>query len=207
MIRVVTIGALLSLLVLVLYLPSAHPPDRFLAQIRLEHQAMVQSWGEAPAARILDRALNLQDWAREATPVPMATSGPAVGAVNGAVAREIAFVNHRLFDSSYFRAIDTLVLLAAFRLSTMLQWLPWVAVFVAAALTDGAVARTLKSKEFRQHDPERFALFATLAVLSSCAVVVGLVMPVTIHPLTLPAAPAVVAVLIGRSVGHFHQRA
>lgn len=207
MIRIVTIGALLSLLVLVLYLPSAHPPERFLAQIRLEHQAMVESWGEAPAARILDRALSLQDSARAATPVPTATSGAAVGAVNGAVAQEMASVNHRLFDNSYFRAIDTLVLLAAFRLSSMLEWLPWVAVFVAAAFADGAVARTLKSKEFRQHDPERFALFATLAVLSACATVVGMVMPVTLHPLTLPAAPAAVAVLIGRSVGHFHQRA
>ncbi len=34
MIRIVSIAALLCLLVLVLYLPSAHPPERFLAQIR-----------------------------------------------------------------------------------------------------------------------------------------------------------------------------
>ena len=49
MIRIVSIAALLSLLVLVLYLPSAHPPERFLAQIRSEHQAMEALWGEAPA--------------------------------------------------------------------------------------------------------------------------------------------------------------
>ena len=39
MIRVVAVVSLLCLLVLVLYLPSAHPPERFLAQLRIEHQA------------------------------------------------------------------------------------------------------------------------------------------------------------------------
>ena len=74
MIRIVSIAALLCLLVLVLYLPSAHPPERFLAQIRSEHQAMEALWGEAPALRILDRALGLQGVAREATPVPPTTT-------------------------------------------------------------------------------------------------------------------------------------
>ena len=87
MIRVVTIAALLCLLVLVLYLPSAHPPERFLAQIRSEHQAIEEIWGETPALRILDRALGLQGVAREATPVPPTTTASATNAVDGAVAR------------------------------------------------------------------------------------------------------------------------
>ena len=124
MIRVVTIAALLCLLVLVLYLPSAHPPERFLAQIRSEHQAMEALWGEAPALRILDRALCLQGAAREATPVPPTAGASAASGVDGAVAREMASVNQRLFGNTYFRAIDALMLLAAFRLSAMLEWLP-----------------------------------------------------------------------------------
>ena len=41
MIRAVAILSLVSLLVLVLYLPSAHPPERFIAQLRAEHDATV----------------------------------------------------------------------------------------------------------------------------------------------------------------------
>ncbi|WP_204320014.1 DUF4400 domain-containing protein, partial [Klebsiella pneumoniae] len=64
----------------------------------------------------------------------------------------MASVNQRLFGNSYFRAIDALVLLAAFRLSAMLEWLPWMAAFLAAAIADGAISRVIKSKEFLHHD-------------------------------------------------------
>ena len=39
MIRAVAAVSLLILLVLVLYVPAAHPPERFLAQLRAEHEA------------------------------------------------------------------------------------------------------------------------------------------------------------------------
>ena len=207
MIRIVSIAALLSLLVLVLYLPSAHPPERFLAQIRSEHQAMEEIWGETPALRILDRALGLQGAAREATPVPLTVSASAASGVDGAVAREMASVNQRLFGNTYFRAIDALVLLAAFRLSAMLEWLPWMAAFLVAAMADGAISRVIKSKEFLHHDPERFALYASVSILLACAAVVALVLPVGIHPLVSPSVVATLAVLWGRSVAHFHRRA
>ncbi len=134
MIRAVAVVSLLCLLVLVLYLPSAHPPERFLAQLRAEHQATVSCWGEAPALRILSRALGMQDVARQATPVPSAADVPPASAVTGAVAQEMVSVNRRLFDNAYFRSIDALVLLAAFRLSTLLEWLPWLAAFAPVTL-------------------------------------------------------------------------
>ena len=107
MIRVVSIAALLSLLVLVLFLPSAHPPERFLAQIRSEHRAMEETWGEAPALRILDRALGLQGAAREATPVPPTAGASAVSGVDGAVAREMASVMSGLMASGVSRDQET----------------------------------------------------------------------------------------------------
>ena len=206
MIRIVSIAALLCLLVLVLYLPSAHPPERFLAQIRSEHQAMEEIWGETPALRILDRALGLQGAARESTPIPPTAGTSAASGVDGAVAREMASVNQRLFGNSYFRAIDALVLLAAIRLSAMLEWLPWMAAFLVAAVADGAISRVIKSKEFLHHDPERFALYASVSILLACAAVVALVLPVGVHPLVSPSVVATLAVLWGRSVAHFHRR-
>lgn len=207
MIRIVSIAALLCLLVLVLYLPSAHPPERFLAQIRSEHQAMEALWGEAPALRILDRALVLQGTAREAAPVPPTAVASAASGVDGVVAREMASVNQRLFGNSYFRAIDALVLLAAFRLSAMLEWLPWMAAFVAAAMADGAISRVVKSKEFLHHDPERFALYASLAIVLSCAAVIAFVVPVAIHPMVNPSLVVVFGLLCARSLANFHRRA
>ena len=207
MIRVVAVISLLCLLVLVLYLPSAHSPERFLAQLRTEHQGTAAFWGEAPALRILSRALGMQDAARQATPVPSAADAPPSSALGGAVAHEMASVNQRLFDNAYFRSIDALVLLAAFRLSTLLEWLPWLAAFAVAVMTDGAIQRLIKSKEFRQHDPELFALHACLAIVAACSTVVGLVVPVTLHPLVLPGVPIVISVLLSRAVGSFHRRA
>lgn len=206
MIRIVSIAALLCLLVLVLYLPSAHPPERFLAQIRSEHQAMEELWGEAPALRILDRALGLQGAARESTPIPPTAGESAASGVHGAVAREMASVNQRLFGNSYFRAIDALVLLAAFRLSAMLEWLPWVAAFIAAAVADGAISRVIKSREFLHHDPERFALYTSVAIVLVCAFMVSMVMPISVHPAVSPVVVALLGILAGLSLSHFHRR-
>ena len=206
MIRAVAVISLVSLLVLVLYLPSAHPPERFLVQLRTEHQASLEFWGAAPALRILSRALSVQDSARQATPVPSAGDAPQANAVDGAVAHEMASVNQRLFNNAYFRSIDALVLLAAFRLATLLEWLPWLLAFAVAILLDGYLVRLIKAKEFRQHDPEMFALYACTAIVTACATVVGFVVPVTVHPLVMPCVPLLVSLLLSRAVGSFHRR-
>jgi hypothetical protein len=85
MIRVVAVVSLVCLLVMVLYLPSAYPPERFLAQLRTEHAATAAYWGDGPALRILSLALNVQDSARQATPTPSTADAPAATAVDGAV--------------------------------------------------------------------------------------------------------------------------
>lgn len=206
MIRVVAVLSLVSLLVLVLYLPSAHPPERFLAQLRTEHQATTRFWGHEPAMHILSRALSVQETARQASPMPSSSDAPALGAVDGAVAQEMATVNQRLFNNTYFRSIDALFLLASFRLATLLEWLPWLLAFTGAVVADGGFARLIKSKEFLQHDPELFALYACAAIVVVCATVLGLVAPVTLHPLVMPCVPLIVSLLIGRAVGSFHRR-
>lgn len=207
MIRVVAVISLVCLLVLVLYLPSAHPPERFLAQLRTEHEATAEYWGDGPALRILSRALSVQDSARRVTPIPTPTDAPAANGLDGAVAQEMATVNQRLFNSAYFRSIDALLLLASFRFATLVEWLPWMLAFTAAVLLDGYLVRLIKAKEFRQHDPELFALYACGAIVVVCATVVGFVVPVTLHPLVMPCVPLAVSLLVSRAVGSFHRRA
>ena len=206
MIRAVAVLSLLVLLVLVLYVPSAHPPEHFLTQLRAEHEAATAYWGAEPATRMLDRAMSMQDVTAQVTPIPAAKDAPSPAGVNGAVSREMSSVNQRLFDNAYFRAVDALLLLASYRLSTLLEWLPWLAAFAMAAVVDGGFARLIKAKEFLQHDPEMFALYACLGIVILCATVIGFVLPVSLHPLLLPCVPLVVGVLAGLAVGCFHRR-
>jgi hypothetical protein len=206
MIRAVAVLALLVLLVLVLYVPSAHSPERFLAQLRVEHEAAAAYWGAEPATRMLDRAMRMQDSTAQVTPIPAAKDAPSPASVNGAVSREISSVNQRLFNNAYFHAVDALLLLASYRLSTLVEWLSWLAVFAWAAVVDGGLARLIKAKEFVQHDPEMFALYASLWIVILCATIIGFVLPVTLHPLLLPCVPLVVGVLAGRALGCFHRR-
>lgn len=206
MIRAVAVLSLVILLTLVLYVPSAHPPERFLAQLRGEHQIATGYWGLQPATHMLDRAVRMQEATANVTPIPAAKDAPSTSAVNGAVLLEMTSVNQRLFNNPYFRSVDALLLLASYRLSTLLEWLPLLAVFVMAAIADGGFARFIKAKEFRQHDPEMFALYASLGIVVVCAMVIGFVWPMRLHPLLLPCAPLVIGVLVGRALGCFHLR-
>ncbi|TXH53022.1 MAG: DUF4400 domain-containing protein [Burkholderiaceae bacterium] len=207
MIRAVSVVALLCLLVLVLYLPSAHPPDRFVELVRQEQQAIGRFWGDSTSMRILSRALTTADSAQRASPVPQLSAAPSSNSVSGAVSIEMASVNQRLFNSAYFRSIDALLLLAAFRLSTLIEWLPWLLAFSAAAVIDGFVVRQVKAKEFRQHDPEWFAAHASLGIVTICMTVIGFVLPLALHPLVMPGAPVLLSVFLGRTISSFHLRA
>lgn len=207
MIRIVAVVSLTALLLLVLYLPSAHPPERFVQQLREEHLRTGDFWGLPVAQRIFERMMVLQAEAQAVSPVPSASDAPGTAGVDQAVGREMAQVNQRLFNSPYFRSIDALLVLASYRLSALLQWLPACWVLALALVTDAFLERAAKAKEFRQHDPEMFALYVSTAILTLCASVLAMVWPWTLHPAAWAAAPIVVAVVLSRAIAHFHRRA
>ena len=60
MVRYVWIGTMLAILCIVLYIPSASPPERFTEVLRAEHAASREIWGPAVADRILRRMLDIQ---------------------------------------------------------------------------------------------------------------------------------------------------
>jgi hypothetical protein len=208
MIRATFIVCLAALLVVALYVPSAYPPERFLDQLRQEHESIAQLWNDAVAARILDTALGLQDSARHAAPSPYAAPPDAsAAAVDTAVAGAMSSVSQRLFGNAYFRSIEALFLLAMFRLGTMSHALPWLLPFVTAIFADGQVSRLLKSREFKQHDPEVFALAIVAAMVVFCVTFVALLVPAEIPVIVWTAAPLLVALLAGRAFACFHLRA
>ena len=206
-IRTVTITSLVLLLILVLYLPSAHPPERFLSQLRVEHELNTKFWGEQHAVRILSRMLDLQADATQAAPVPASfSSSTAPNQVNNAVATEVSQISTRLFNNQYFKSINTLFALATYRFSALIEWLPFLSVFIIAAIFDGFVRRIVKSKEFLQHNPELFALHISMIILIACGTVVAFVVPVTIHPIALVLAPFISGVFGSLAIANFHYR-
>ena len=201
MIRAIAITALVTLLILVLYLPSAHPPERFLAQLRAENATSVSFWGQEAATRMLNRALSLQGDTAQITPLPKSSATP-----NNASAAEMAAMNQRLFNNPYFRSIDALLLLASYRAAALLQWLPWLSLLIVVMTVDTSLQRLIKAKEFRQHNPELFALYACLGIISACATVVVCAAPVSWHPLVMPLLPLGVGFWGSRAWGHYHRR-
>jgi len=206
MIRVIAVAALTLLLVAVLYLPAANPPERFLKQIRIEHDLNADVWSEARAERILDRAMAMNGALSSVSPVPTTAQAPHTDRMAEAVAREMARVNQRFFGNAYFRSIDTLLLLGTFRLAGLFEWLPVQAFAILAVVVDGFIVRILRSKEFKPHDPEWFALHASALVLLACASIVTFVVPLTISPLLVAALPVAGGFFFSRVVANFHRR-
>ena len=140
-IRVVSIVSLILLLILVLYLPSAHPPERFITQLGVEHERNNAFLGEERALHILSRMLALHTDAKEASPIPdTLASARSHSQVDSAAASEMSQMSTRLFNNQYFKSIGALFALATYRFSTFVEWLPYVSVFVVAALLDEADA-------------------------------------------------------------------
>lgn len=204
MIRFVTTTSLLALLLLVLYLPSATPPERFLDQLHAEYALAVESMGRNHATHIVARMLDLQFALRQANPAP---SSNETHSVDRATVKEMTEVHARLFNNPYSRSIDTLLALAAYRFATLREWFPAFPAFILAALFDGFLVRIIKSKEFLQHDPEMFALHVCAAILTACAMVIAFVLPMTMHPLVLAAAPIAIGGFVSRALANFHRRA
>lgn len=207
MIRSTAILSLVGLLILVLYVPSTHPPGYFIELLRSEHAAAGEFWSSVSAYRMLDRALRLQSGAAAASPIPSVSDMHGSAGIDDAVSREMASVGQRLFDNEYFRSVDALLMLASYRLATLLEWLPWLLPFAIVAIVDGWIVRLVKAKEFRLHDPEMFAVWCSLLILAACATVIACVIPVRLHPGTFAVAVGVMATLLGRATTHFHRRA
>jgi hypothetical protein len=208
-IRVTAIVCLALVGILILYLPSAHPPERFLMQVRVEHEQNQRLWGGDSAVRIMARALTLYQGSQDTSPIPHALAANQAGQgspVNAAVAAQMNVITGRFFSNTYFKSIDTLLLMALYRVSALIEWLPASSVFVLVALFDGLVRRAVKVKQFEQHSPELFSFYAAILIMVLCGTVVVFVVPVTLPSAALAGVPIAVGVCGGLSIAHFHRR-
>lgn len=197
--------ALCMVLAYVLYLPCVHPAQRFLQQIRMEHERNVTFWGEYEADQILQRALSLCARPDELAPAAIAsTPGSAAADAHATAAEPMTAVVQQLFHNRYAQGFEALLLLAAYRFSALSQWVPWVAGFVLIACIDGYVLRIVRSREFLERSPTRFALCAIGATLTLAFTLLLLIIPASIDPLLLGCLPLLFGVFAARAITHFH---
>lgn len=209
MLRILTGIALLSIIVAAFYLPSQFPARTFYEQLRAEHATNEQYWGDDHAGAILERALAIDARVVNAP----ATVAPAVAVprhTKDPLARtnvRLAEMRDRLTNSSYVQGLRATLLLAEYRLSTLLQWGPAMLFFVVLAVLDGLVVRLVSSYEFGDHSPVKFGAFGFTLVGFLWLVVVSFMWPAAIHPVFYGVVPVVFAVLLATVVANFHRNA
>ena len=206
MIRIISVASLTLTLIFVLYLPSIHPPARFLAQMRTEHALNAGYWGAERATHILDQGLAMNAGLSSASPVPNASHAPKASQINEAVGHEMEKVSLRFFGNAYFKSIEALLALACFRIASLLAWMPVEVFLLFALLADGFFVRIRRSAEFKHLDPEWFALHASALTLLLCGSFVVFVTPITVPPWALAAIPPVGGLFLSRVVANFHRR-
>ena len=121
-IRVVSTISLILLLILVLYLPSAYPPEHFISQLSIEHERNSAFWGEEHALRILSRMLELHTDAKQASPIPVSlASAEPRNQVDSVASSQMSQMSTRLFNNQYFKSIGALFALATYRFSAFVE--------------------------------------------------------------------------------------
>jgi len=204
MIRYVFIAAMLAILCAVLYIPSAVPPERFLDVLRDEHAVMRQTWGQEVADRVLTRMLDIQQ-AGPAVSAPVApAASPQPTAVDAAMTAQVGQMSTRLFANPYFRSIDALFALVAYRLSAALELVPLLGVFLVIVAIDGLVVRMVRSKEFIPHSAEMFGGSVVGGITLGSAVVVAWFLPYQLHPMLVAISLLCMLFVLSRAVANYH---
>ncbi|MBY0367003.1 hypothetical protein CDN99_12530 [Roseateles aquatilis] len=206
MIRYVWITAMLAILCIVLYIPSAVPPERFLDVLRSEHALNERVWGEATGQRILGRMLDMQQAGKQLSAPPTAepASSPASGAIDTAVAQQMSAVSTRLFGNPYFRSIDALFVLVTYRLSALVELLPLLLIFCGVVAVDGLVLRQVRAREFVPHSAELFGGSVVGGITLGSVVVVACFLPMQLHPMFITLTLLLMLFVLSRALANYH---
>jgi hypothetical protein len=205
MVRYVWIGTMLAILCIVLYIPSASPPERFTAVLRAEHDITRDIWGPVVADRILRRMLDIQQGSLPLSepPAPMVHVGQQP-AVDAAMAAQMTQMSMRLFGNPYFRSIDSLFALATYRLSAIIELLPLLAIFLLVVAVDGFVLRQVRAKEFVAHSAEMFGGSLIVAIMLGGMVAVSAFLPMRLHPMFFTLSLLAMLFALSRAIANYH---
>ncbi len=204
MVRIVWITALMAILCIVLYIPSASPPERFIEVLRAEYAIHREVWGPEVADRILGRMLDMQQGTPPLSEPPAATVQVGLQtAVDAAVAAQVSQMSVRLFGNPYFRSIDSLFALATYRLSAMIELMPLLSIFLGVVAIDGVVLRRVRAREFVAHSAEMFGGSVVVAIVLGSVVAVSAFLPIRLHPMFAILCLLAMLFLLSRAIANY----
>lgn len=207
MIRIVFIGTMIAFLGVLFTLPSVFPADRFVQQIRVEHELNSEYWGEGQAVRALAMTFAWRGEERVETGAPMAPGARvATGPMDVFARARVDDVRVRLFRNQYMSSIDAMMTLLIYRACCLLLVLPVLVVFMSACMADGLVVRWVRSRELRPPNPEVYASFGALGVLVLCGSLIVFLFPLTLHPIALLMSPMLIGGFSSAAVANYHAR-
>lgn len=188
-------------LALALAVPALVAPTAISAAIREESRLHAFYLGNAAERDALERA---RRWLGLAAP-PDAEIAQAATAQSDPLSARLANVGARILETAYFERARALVRLAAHRAAALVEWLLLGLPILIAAIADGAVMRTVKTRSFVHLSPVLFGLglHGALTVLGGALVL--LLVPHTIHPLAWAGLLASLAVAARSTVANFHR--
>ena len=205
MVRYVWIAALPAILCIVLYIPSASSPERFLEVLRAEHTIHRDVWGQEVAYRILGRMLDMQQGTPPLSepPAPTVQVGHLL-AMDAAMAVQVSQMSVRLFGNPYFRSIGSLFALATYRLSAIIELIPLLSIFTGVVGIDGVVLRRVRAREFVAHSAEMFSGSVIVAIVLGSVVAVSAFLPIRMHPMFATLCLLAMLFVLSRAIANYH---
>ena len=138
-----------------------------------------------------------------APPAPMVHVGQQP-AVDAAMAAQMTQMSMRLFGNPYFRSIDSLFALAAYRLSAIIELLPLLTIFLLVVAVDGFVLRQVRAKEFVAHSAEMFGGSLIVAIMLGGMVAVSAFLPMRLHPMFFTLSLLAMLFALSRAIANYH---
>jgi hypothetical protein len=206
MIRFTFAAAFFVFVIVVLEIPSIYPAARFIEQIRIEHALCAQFWNESHAINALERMLDLDEVTAQVTPTAPVRNAARQNTVDTVAASEAALVSNRFIRNPYFRSISAMLTLVTYRIAVLIEWQPVLLTICIVLAADGFAVRVIKSKEFAQHNPQAYALFTCLTIVTICGAGIAFMLPYSESPLFAPALQLACAAFMHRAVSNYQRR-
>lgn len=193
---------LLGLTLMVLYIPSAHPPEFFYDLLGKEYALHIAQQGEHTGDDALAATLAMDPLLGAAVPL-MPKGIPPLRGPSGESGRKLAETIGSALESEYARSFNAYYLLVGFRARCLATAIVPLLAFAVVACYDGWLRRRIKAETFSLHNPEIFSVAALLVVAMFGAAVVSVLCPVLLPPSLIVALLLGAGALLNRVIANY----
>jgi hypothetical protein len=190
-----------TLVVLWLTAPALVSPASVAAAIRSEDSLHTALLGEVAGQGILERALQWLGHADHATrdvvPPDPAPADP--------LSIRLAAAADAVLQIPYVQGLRAVGRLAVYRLAALAEWFALGLPLLLAAVIDGALMRTVKTRSFVHLSPVLFGIGLHGTITVVVCIVFALLAPIALHPVVWAALVAAFGVALRTAVSNFHR--